>query len=1380
MNKKLIFIVGGSVTVAAAVTCCMLAINKIYNKPVINNNVAKLVETANISEDVDEPSSSDSNISEESVDETTDITSGSSDSASSNDDKSSKDDKNKDNKDKDSKDKSVNSSKTKTKTNKEKAVEEAKESTINDFLSDEQKALLNDYLAKLKAAELLKKATQVANSQTVNSSSSDSSSSSSSSNSDKKRNSSKPTYVRPSKENTYNKKTAATNGKAYSFEKLGDGNLTGIPFNYNSAKSLYDKNNTGLIPARNGEVSSKKKFTVLLYICGTDLESKRNEDGTYKSDGSASSDIFDLIKSNFDLEKVNVLVCAGGTNHWASPYMNGTYATNTIDTDGDGVFDSKVNNDSLRCNIYVVDPTKFGQVRNSDNKDDFKTIFAEELPCLASFDAGNASNIGNAQLLSGFLDFAAEYFPAENYGLFLNNHGGGVNGGICFPDSIDGVAPAGKSLKAYDIEAALRSSKEFGVNSDNRLSFLAMDACMMGSSELAYNMAPYTNYYIGASEIEAGSFNYTDVMSYINAEVKNDTINHKQIASGIVESYFNAENHKGDGDIIGDLMCFDSNAVYEFGKQVDNFAAEIVGLKGNSQYSNLWNICLQTIESASYHVDSMGTQETAEGGNYEGYFDTLGLLKYIKENLSLCSSSLNALEKEKVKAINSIIDKALNTKFLVAGGVYYGKEEVFQCRTDVKSDELLSLNDIDKLGIWSKPVSETIDSKWTKFKGSENGGTSLFVPVVFGAKLNDETDAWNNWDSAKNKAKTYTDMSILTNYSKLINEYIDYEYSDEMMNKRRELVANIDYTQAIMSVKASDNQSSDNAPQVLLQRFYKNGEGKDSNTQYVDYVQVKFNEEPTSSTTYTYDDVVKTVEKLKLYVDRTQTVRDTATNTDKDIQIIVGSVDVPLTSLSGAQSALNIKADTLAKAMAYKVFGLAENKINSMEYSSNNNDNTWIVDWATRVDRGDTYASTIQFEGYAYQFNDSEDAFIREDTESNPEVYPYLERVPTPITITFEACGSDDSISYRFKEAKYNDDSLNVDTINYYSFAHHYFEKYTDEKGNSNYYSFDLEMNDGLGFNAPIFKAAQDNKVLISIFSSNVLDSNNSYSLEFTKADDKTQVVYLPTEDEEKKSSSYAELDSLADPIWGTTSEQSASLFADKAPSTQDPRSAEADPSKLLKTANSNTDNGNAENTTTNVENKEKKDNEAPKSPEQQAEALAAAPVAAPEVQAALDAAALAAQNQDTQVEVVTPQLQDGVVIPEVPAEAVIPEAAVPAEVVTPELPEVPAVQGVQEIPEEAQAKPEITLTLVEPVVDDSTPETPATSQEIIVNAIENVIALVTTPSDNSEDKGSNEDSSKDDGNSEDSGSSSEVIFIDTTDHNDETATDSVPDDIAA
>ena len=74
MNKKLFFIAGGSVAVVAAVSSCIIAINKIYNKPIATNNVAKLVESTDIPEDIDTPSSSDTNISEESVDEKTDIT----------------------------------------------------------------------------------------------------------------------------------------------------------------------------------------------------------------------------------------------------------------------------------------------------------------------------------------------------------------------------------------------------------------------------------------------------------------------------------------------------------------------------------------------------------------------------------------------------------------------------------------------------------------------------------------------------------------------------------------------------------------------------------------------------------------------------------------------------------------------------------------------------------------------------------------------------------------------------------------------------------------------------------------------------------------------------------------------------------------------------------------------------------------------------------------------------------------------------------------------------------------------------------------------------------------------------------------------------------
>ena len=64
---------------------------------------------------------------------------------------------------------------------------------------------------------------------------------------------------------------------------------------------------TGIQPDAARAAQSEKKLTVILYMCGSNLES---------DNGAATADITEILRSRYNSEAVNVIAMLGGTRKW--------------------------------------------------------------------------------------------------------------------------------------------------------------------------------------------------------------------------------------------------------------------------------------------------------------------------------------------------------------------------------------------------------------------------------------------------------------------------------------------------------------------------------------------------------------------------------------------------------------------------------------------------------------------------------------------------------------------------------------------------------------------------------------------------------------------------------------------------------------------------------------------------------------------------------------------------------------------------------------------------------------------------------------------------------------------------------------------------------
>jgi len=171
------------------------------------------------------------------------------------------------------------------------------------------------------------------------------------------------------------------------------------------------------IPFGSRAAGNERKLTIMVYMCGSNLESEG---------GAATADINEMIAATKDGCDATLLVMTGGSLRWASGADPNT--------------------------IRILEIRK-GRSR--------------ELTQMGQAD------MGNGRTLTSFMAFGAERFPAENYALILWDHGGGPLEGVCWdevfsmnhmslPGLQDAIASAGlgKKLSWIGFDACLMGSLE--------------------------------------------------------------------------------------------------------------------------------------------------------------------------------------------------------------------------------------------------------------------------------------------------------------------------------------------------------------------------------------------------------------------------------------------------------------------------------------------------------------------------------------------------------------------------------------------------------------------------------------------------------------------------------------------------------------------------------------------------------------------------------------------------------------------------------------------------------------------------------------------------------------------------------------------------------
>lgn len=360
-----------------------------------------------------------------------------------------------------------------------------------------------------------------------------------------------------------------------------------------SVRMSLNKNDGALKIQRGRKTDTKSMgnedtWTIFVYMCGSDLES---------GGGMASMDIQEMLSADGS-SNVRFVVETGGSSEW-----------------------------------YIDDI-------NSEEKQRF-VIQNGDIELVGS---AQATNMGDAQTLSDFLNWGIENYPADKMGVVFWNHGGGSISGVCFDELSDN-----DSLSLRELDTALLNVSN---NMTDRFEFIGFDACLMGTLETANVLATYANYMYGSQELEpGGGWDYTAIGS---ALANNPEYNGAQLGEVLCDAYYSACEEGGDGDM-ATLAVTDLNKVDDLIISFNSFAKELYNATESAQ--DLSSV-VRAIESA----DNFGGNNKTEG--YTNMVD----LGEIVSTCGLDSSSevISALEK-------AVVYKVSGSNHYNAGGlsVYY-------------------------------------------------------------------------------------------------------------------------------------------------------------------------------------------------------------------------------------------------------------------------------------------------------------------------------------------------------------------------------------------------------------------------------------------------------------------------------------------------------------------------------------------------------------------------------------------------------------------------------------------------------------------------------------------------------------------------------------
>ena len=215
-------------------------------------------------------------------------------------------------------------------------------------------------------------------------------------------------------------------------------------------------------------------WAVYWYLCGSDLETNY---------GSATTDLMEMLEVTLP-ENVNVVIQTGGACEWQN---------------------------------YDMDADKTQRwVYNSEG--------------LFLIDEKEAQNMGQAETLQEFLEFANTYYPADKVAVTFWNHGGGSVTGAAFDENY-----GYDSLNLEEMYQAFDAVWPADTKNP-ALELVGFDTCLMATIDVAATFQNFSKYLVASEELEPG--NGWLYSGWMGALAENPAMDGAELGRAICDTYY--------------------------------------------------------------------------------------------------------------------------------------------------------------------------------------------------------------------------------------------------------------------------------------------------------------------------------------------------------------------------------------------------------------------------------------------------------------------------------------------------------------------------------------------------------------------------------------------------------------------------------------------------------------------------------------------------------------------------------------------------------------------------------------------------------------------------------------------------------------------------
>ena len=273
---------------------------------------------------------------------------------------------------------------------------------------------------------------------------------------------------------------------------------------------------------------------------------------------------------------------------------------------------------------------------------DESTINSEQLP-LWDGSMEEEFNMGDPGVLQNFIEYAYSLYGGDHIALILWDHGSGFYGtGLKGSMGLDNVAyddTDGDSLDESEIRQVLENLADKGIHID----LLAMDACLMGMIEIAYEFNGLVDVYVASEETVPGDgyeYNY-----WLDDLVSNSGMSARELGEAMVNAYM--ERYGSYSDVC--LSALDVSVV----------ATSVVDAVNNfSQYA------IDHMSSLSSVLEN--ARDAASNFYYSDFKDLIDLMEKVKYYSS--DPLFDGYADDVINAVSSAVIASWTSSDLVANG----------------------------------------------------------------------------------------------------------------------------------------------------------------------------------------------------------------------------------------------------------------------------------------------------------------------------------------------------------------------------------------------------------------------------------------------------------------------------------------------------------------------------------------------------------------------------------------------------------------------------------------------------------------------------------------------------------------------------------------